>query len=349
MNRILAFCTVAAVLTGCSSAPKAADTAAPAATGAVATAAAPAPAAPAGEAGLMPAGGPPGGGGQKTDTSWIKTTYVDVAYANKSATQKLDLYIPNEGSGPFPVIVEIHGGGFIMGGKSGDISPMLEGVKRGYAVASVGYRLSGEAIFPAAVNDVKAAIKFLRANAAKYNLDPGKFASWGGSAGGNLSAMAAMSGDVASLVDPSLGNASVSDAVQAGVDWFGPIYFSTMDAEFKALGTSGAMGATESANSAESKYLGKVIGTAEAQALIEAASPRTYISKNAPPLYIQHGTADRNIPITQSIDFAARLASAIGADKVVFEKIEGAGHGGSQFNSAENAAKILDFLDKHLK
>ncbi len=341
MNRAFAFIAAAAVLTGCSSPAKTTETA---------TAAAPATPAAAGEASLMPAGaGGPGGKPQTADTSWIKTKHIDVAYATKSATQKLDLYIPNEGTGPFPVIIEIHGGGFMMGAKSGEITPMLEGVKRGYAVASINYRMSGEALFPAAINDVKAAIKFLRANAAKYNLNPGKFATWGGSAGGNLSALAAMSGDVASLVDASLGNASVSDAVQAGVDWFGPIYFSTMDAEFAALGTTGAMGATNSANSAESKYLGKVIGTPEAQPLIEAASPLTYITKNAPPLYIQHGTVDRNIPITQSINFAAKLASVIGADKVIFEKIEGAAHGGSQFNATENAAKILNFLDKYLK
>jgi acetyl esterase/lipase len=295
---------------------------------------------------LVPGGGP---GGQAADTSWIRTKYLDVAYAAKSPAQKLDLYLPNEGKGPFPLIIEIHGGGFFIGEKSGQIAPMLEGLERGYALASLSYRLSGEARFPAAVNDVKAAIKFLRANAARYNLDPARFATWGGSAGGNLSAMAATSGDVASLVDAALGNAAVSDAVQAAVDWFGPISFSTMDAEFKALGTSGAMGATNSSGSAESKYLGKTIGTAEAQPLVEAASPQTYISKKSPPMYIQHGTADRNIPITQSINFSKNLAAAIGAGKVVFEKIEGAGHGGEQFETAANVKKILDFLDKYLK
>ena len=294
----------------------------------------------------------PGGdlGGQKaTDTSWIETKHLDVAYAARSSAERLDLYLPNEGKGPFPLIIEIHGGGFFIGEKSGQIGPMLEGLNRGYALASLSYRLSGEARFPAAVNDVKAAIKFLRANAARYNLDPARFATWGGSAGGNLSAMAATSGDVVSLVDPALGNAAVSDAVQAAVDWFGPIYFSTMDAEFKALGTSGAMGAANSSSSAESKYLGKVIGTTEAQPLVEAASPQTYISKNSPPMYIQHGTADRNIPITQSINFSRKLAAAIGADKVIFEKIEGAGHGGEQFAAAANVRKVLDFLDKYLK
>jgi len=236
-----------------------------------------------------------------------------------------------------------------MGSKSGDIAPMLEGVKRGYALASVNYRLSGEATWPAAVNDIKAAIKFLRANAAKYNLDPDKFATWGGSAGGNLSAMASVSEGVASLADPALGNVGVSDAVQAAVDWFGPIYFSTMDEEFAALGQSGSMGATNSANSAESKYLGKLVGSPEAQALVEASSPLSYITRDDPPMYIQHGTSDRNIPITQSENFAKKLAAAIGAEKVIFEKIVGAEHGGSQFNSAENADKILDFLDKALK
>ena len=226
---------------------------------------------------------------------------------------------------------------------------MLEGLKSRYAVASVNYRLSREALFPAAINDVKAAIRFLRANAKKYNLNPGKFAVWGGSAGGNLSALAAVSGGVNELYDPTLGNAAVSDKVQAAVDWFGPIYFSTMDAEFAALGTSGQMGATNAINSAESKYLGKLVGTQEAQPLVETASPLTYISKDAPPMYIQHGTKDRNIPITQSINFSKKLAEVIGKEKVTFEAIEGAGHGGPQFNSPENAAKIIEFLNKTLK
>ncbi len=303
----------------------------------------------------MPANGQPpsnapGGDFQKTDTSWIKTKYLDLAYATKSSSEKLDLYLPNEGNGPFPLIIEIHGGGFMGGSKSGNIAPMLEGLrKRGYAVASIGYRLSAEAIFPAAINDVKAAVKYLRANAEKYNLDPDKFASWGSSAGGNLSALLATSADNPSLIDPSLGNAGVSDAVQAAVDWFGPLYFSTMDEQFKALGVSGVAGSTNSPDSAESKYLGRTIGTADAQPLVEMASPYTYISSRTSPIYIQHGTADRNIPITQSKIFAEKLRAAIGAGKVVFESLEGAGHGGPQFSDPKNVAKILDFLDKFLK
>lgn len=243
--------------------------------------------------GAAPGGLMPGGGGspQKTDVSWIKTKHLDLAYATASPAERLDLYLPDSGPGPFPLIIEIHGGGFLVGGKSEQIAPMLEGLKRGYAVASINYRLSGEAPFPAAVLDVKAAIRFLRANAAKYGLDPGRFATWGGSAGGNLSAMAALSAGVAKFNDASLGNAGVPDTVQAAVDWFGPLQFSTMDAEFAALGTSGVMGLTNSPTSAESRYLGKVVGTAEAAPLVEAASPLAYISSKAPPMCIQHGTA----------------------------------------------------------
>jgi acetyl esterase/lipase len=247
------------------------------------------------------------------------------------------------------VIIEYHPGGFMVGAKSVGIGPMLEGLKRGYAVASVGYRLSGEAPFPAAVNDAKAAVKYLRTSAGKYNLDPRRFAAWGSSAGGNLAAMVAVSANDPSLADPSLGNVGVSDAVQAAVDWYGPLDFLVMDEQFKALGVKGSMGSTSSPDSPESKYLGKTVGTPEAVDLAKKADPGTYITSDDPPLYIQHGTEDRNVPITQSENFARDLAAAIGSGKVVFESIKLAGHGGPLFEAAANVSKILDFLDRHLK
>lgn len=294
----------------------------------------------------------PDGGG---NVNWIKTQYLNVAYAAKSSAQIMDIYIPNEGTGPFPLIISIHGGAFKSGDKAdGQESPMLGtaesgGIASGYAVASINYRLSGEAKWPAQINDIKAAIRFLRAHAAEYSLNPDKFATWGGSAGGNLAALAAVTGGVKELADDTLGNAGVSDAIQAGVDWFGPIYFSTMDAEFAALGQTPAMGATNTATSPESAYLGKTIGTAEAEPLVIAASPQTYITNDDPAFFIQHGTADRNIPITQSENFSKKLAAVLGADKVFFEKLEGAGHGTAEFSAVSNVAKIIAFLDKYLK
>ncbi len=175
----------------------------------------------------QPPAGFPGGpqrSGQmpKANTQNIKNKYLDVAYAGKSAAQKLDIYLPSEDKGPFPVIVFIHGGAFKMGDKSSfEVNPALEGLKHGYAVVSVNYRLSGEAIFPAQIQDVKAAIRFIRANAGKYHLNSNKIASWGASAGGHLSAMVGTTGDIQEFDDASLGNATQSSQVHAVIDWFG--------------------------------------------------------------------------------------------------------------------------------
>ena len=200
-------------------------------------------------------------------------------------------------------IVSIHGGAFKFGDKAdGQLTPMLEGLKRGYAVASLNYRLSGEALFPAQIQDVKAAIRFLKANAATYKINPEKIAVWGGSAGGYLSAMLGTTGDVADLEDKNQGNPTVSSRVNAVVDWFGPINFNTMDAQFKIS----KKGKTDhdNADSPESLLLGKKI--TEATDLVQKANPTTYITPDDPPFFIQHGTQDPLVPMEQSTEFAAR-------------------------------------------
>ena len=140
------------------------------------------------------------------DTSIYKRKWLDVPYAHQSPNQRLDIYLPDEGEGPFPVIAVIHGGAFMMGDKR-DVQqlPMLEGLKRGYAVVCIEYRLSGEAIFPAQIFDCKAAIRFIRANAHKYGFDPRRIAAWGGSAGGHLSSLVGTSAGVKDLEDLSMG------------------------------------------------------------------------------------------------------------------------------------------------
>jgi acetyl esterase/lipase len=294
----------------------------------------------------QPPGGFPGGGMPGAKTEGIKNNFLDIAYADKSAAEKLDIYLPNEGTGPFPVIISIHGGGFEMGDKAdGQVNPMLEGLKHGYAVVSVNYRLSSEAKFPAQIQDVKAAIRFIRANAAKYHLNPDKIAAWGGSAGGNLSALVGTTGDVTLFDNSGLGNPTQSSKVQAVVDWFGPIMFSKMDEEFTASGNGKAD--HSAANSPESKLLGKQLS--EVPELVKQASPASYISENAPPFFIEHGTKDMLVPTQQSIQFSTELAKVLGQDKVTLTLLEGANHGGPQFETPENLAKVFAFLDHYLK
>lgn len=299
---------------------------------------------PAGSAGLMPGGGP-----STVDTSAIARKWLDVAYATTSPTQKLDIFLPDTGEGPFPVIISIHGGAFKLGDrKSGELAPMLAGRARGYAVVSVDYRLSGEARFPAAVHDLKAAVRFIKAHASEYGFDASRVVAWGGSAGGNLASMLGTTAGDAYL-EGAEGVTGPSSTVQAVVDWYGPISFSSMDAEFKALGVAPKMGATNIATSPESEYVGRTVGTPEAEPIVKLANPAAYVDATDPPFYIQHGTADTNVPLTQSVNFAGILTASIGAGKVIFEKLEGAGHGGSAFSDEANLDRIYAFLDASLK
>lgn len=296
--------------------------------------------------GMLPGGMPPGGGMPMANTNSIKRKFLNVAYATVSPTQKLDIYLPDAGKGPFPVIIFTHGGAFKMGDKGdGQVNGALEGVKHGYAVVSVNYRLSGEAIFPASPEDIKAAIRFVRANAKKYQLNPTKLAAWGNSSGANMASLIGTTGDVKTFDNSKLGNAGQSSAVQAVVDWYGPIHFDQMDAQFKASG-KGRPDHDEAA-SPESAYLGQPIQ--QAPALVKRASPATYISKNDPPFFIEHGTADPIVPTQQSQNFYADLVKVLGKDKVTLTLLDGAGHGGPQFETPENLAKVFAFLDKYLK
>lgn len=267
----------------------------------------------------------------------------DIAYADKSSAQKMDIYLP-EGTGPFPVVVLIHGGAFKMGDKGMEASNAAALVLKGIAAASINYRLSGEAKFPAQIEDCKAAVRFLRANAAKYNLNPDKIGSWGASAGGNLSSLLGTTSGITELEGASLGNAGFSSKVVASVDWFGPINILTMDAEASALGFTIN---TNSASSPESQLIGAAIQTVPEK--VAKANPTTYISADDAAFFIQVGSMDSNIPYTQSLNFYNALKPVKGAENVTYELLEGAGHGGSQFSSAANLVKVVAFFEKYLK
>ena len=277
--------------------------------------------------------------------SSVDPTHKDLAYADVSSAQKLDLYIPTSGNGPFPVVIMVHGGGFMFGDKADGAG--LTGVDQllaaGYAVASINYRLSGEAIYPAQIYDTKAAVRFLRANAETYNLNPDKFGAWGASAGGNLVSLLGTTCGVAEL-EGDLGNADQSSCVQTVVDWFGPIDFLKMQEQLTEAGCSAK---TDEASSPESKLVGEPIQTVPEK--VALTNPMNYITADDAPFFIENGTADCNIPPVQNKNLADALSAVIGADKVTYVSLEGAGHGGSQFETEENLKLVIEFLDKYLK
>jgi acetyl esterase/lipase len=284
---------------------------------------------------------------KEADISGIRNKFLDIPYATISNAQKLDIYLPEKGNGPFPVILSIHGGAWLAGDKrDGQVTPMLEGLKRGYAVVSVNYRLTREAKWPAQIHDCKGAVRWIRAHAKEYKLNSDKIAAWGGSAGGHLSAMLGTSGSIKSLEGPTLGNPEQSSRVQAVVDWFGPTNFSKMDEQLKESAVERPMRHSV-AQSPESALLGKNLE--DVPSLIKEADPGTYVSSDDPPFLIQHGLEDNLVPFQGSVLLARKLGKVLGHEHVSLELFAATGHGGGAFGTEENMRRVFNFLDKYLK
>jgi acetyl esterase/lipase len=243
---------------------------------------------------------------------------------------RLDLYLPQKAEGQLPLIVWIHGGAWQAGSKNG--CPAVSFVGKGYAVASINYRLSQHAVFPAQIEDCKGAIRWLRAQAKKYHLDPDHVGVWGASAGGHLVALLGTSGNVKEFEGEG-GNLDQSSRVQCVVDWFGPSDLVTM------AGT----------RNDHASPMSRLIGGPIQENLEKArnASPVTYVSKDSAPFLIMHGDKDNVVPLGQSEALAETLKKA--GIEVKLQIVADNGHGGPGLSSPENRKLIEDFFDKHLR
>ena len=219
----------------------------------------------------------------------------DLEYAKVGGkSMMLDLYLPEKPAGRVPVIVWVHGGGWMAGDRKNP--PGLDLVRRGYALASIEYRLSQEAIFPAQMYDLKGAIRWLRAHADQYGLDPDHFGAWGHSAGGHLVAMLGTTGGVKELEGDEGGNLDQSSRVQAVSDWAGPTDFLTLGPWH------------EGPDSGPSQLLGVVVRDNHDKAL--KASPVTYVSKDSAPFLIVHGERDGLVVVGQAYELGDLLTKA---------------------------------------
>lgn len=271
--------------------------------------------------------------------------HTDVPYGAGS-DHLLDLLIPRNATTPLPLVVWIHGGGWQSGDKRNREQPERL-VCRGYAVASINYRLSGTATFPAQIHDVKAAIRFLRTNASAYNLDPARIAAMGSSAGGHLAALAGTSGGVEELEDLSSGHAAASSHVQAVVDWYGPTRLADMDAQLLAQGCPAGSAHHGEADSAESRLLGCTLASPDCADAARRADPATYATAGDPPMLLLHGTEDCVSPVGQSTVLAEALTAAQSC--AILREVQGAAHGGPAWLSPETQDATAEFLDRVLQ
>ena len=227
------------------------------------------------------------------------TGFADVTYAVLPGFRPLvlDLYRP-EGTAEHPLVLFVHGGGWIGGNTrhSGALADFPQALAQlaaeGFVVASVEYRLSGEAPFPAALQDVRAALRYLKDHADRYRIDSSKVAVWGGSAGGQLAALAAVSCGEQSLdAQPAPAR---SECVQGAVIWYGVFDFAPV------------IGRTDEA--AANRYLG-CNGSCE-EGVVRRASPVAYVTADDPPFLLVHGEGDRTVDVSQSRDFETALRKA---------------------------------------
>ena len=263
----------------------------------------------------------------------------DIVYETVAGRKlPLDLYRPAKATAATPLVIWIHGGGWRSGTKNNP-GPSLILLERGYAVASVEYRLSGEAVFPAAIEDCKAAVSFLRHSAQKYNLDPDKFGVWGSSAGGHLVALLGTTSDTEDFSTHPI-TKQASSSVQAVCNWFGPTDFLRMNDVPGRIDHN-------SPGSPESRFIGAPIQENKKQ--VQRANPITYVSKSDPPFLNVHGEVDQSVPYNQSELLQAALTKA-GVPSKLYKVVKG-DHGfrGADESRDELSKRAADFFDRVLK
>jgi acetyl esterase/lipase len=247
----------------------------------------------------------------------------------------LDLYLPEPAQKPFGLIVWVHGGAWRAGSRdSVDLEPMTA---RGWAVASVDYRLSTVARFPAQVHDIKAAVRHLRAHAADHGYPPSRFVIAGSSAGGHLAALVGVSNGVAALEGNMGSDLRVSSDVQAIVSLYGASNLTSILAQSTPHGLSVRVPALELLLGGQPESVPE---------LARLASPVFHVGAKDPPLLMLHGDQDNQMPINQSHELHGAYAK-LGLP-VELEVVHGAGHGGAAFTSSEQLARIDKFLRQHL-
>jgi len=266
--------------------------------------------------------------------------HQNIPYANDTLKKHLlDIYLPPKATANTPVVIWVHGGGWMVNDKYADMSYMTKTIRaivdKGYALASIDYRHSTMAVFPAQIQDCNQAVEFLYNNAVKYKLDKNKFVLMGFSAGGHLASLLGLSHN---QNQPGFyaGNKKPSFAIKAVLDFYGPsnllLFYGGVDPSVP-----------------DNSPVGKLLGASPLKRpdLSNTASPATYVDKNDPPFFIVHGEKDQDVPQAQSYLLKSYLDLAHVKNELTV--VKGAPHFGEMFDADEVRIKLLAFLDDVVK
>lgn len=282
---------------------------------------------------------------RSTDLGGFERVWMDVPFSDRSETLKLNLVLPNEGEGPFPVVMFIHGGGWLTGDKNHvQTQSIYRLLYAGYAVCCINYRLSSEAKWPLPLHDCKAAVRFLRANAEKFGIDGSRIGAAGNSAGGHLAAMLGTTNGKKEFEDLTMGWADASSEVQAVFTWFGIYDFTHWLEDCKKAYPNQEV---DLEVSAEAYMFGHRID--EEPERLESASPLLQIDESACPFYVQHGTGDSVVPWYQCQRFYDRYTEVLGKEHISIKLLDGAQHSDPAFKTDENVFEFVKFFDRYLR
>jgi acetyl esterase/lipase len=282
------------------------------------------------------------------DRESAKNKILDVRYGTLD-TQLLDIYYPdgdaNAGPG-YPVIFFIHGGGWTMGSRySGTVNGIFDATNHGYAVVAVEYRLYPEAKFPEFIFDIKTAVRWARAHAARYRFDPDRFGMIGDSAGAYNALMTAFTANRPEYEGAEYGWEEFSSSLNVVCAQYGTTDLSVDKSDDYRV--SGVKRIAREVPGAPSLY--DLIWCADNPGILRLCSPISFVSKDIPPVLLMHGKMDGVVPYQNSTRLAEKIEKVCGKDRVRLLLFEDLNHSDSFFSSPENAALVIDFFDRYLK
>lgn len=266
------------------------------------------------------------------DVSAIQNKCLDISYGD-AERNRFDLYFPENGTGPFPLILFFNGGAFFKGDKRRyQLKAALSGITHGYAVAGINYRLAPADPLPAAFADGYRVLAYIKQHAAQLNIDADRIALWGESAGASIACMAGFHPDH-EVYRRLAGIPEDADlSVQAVVDWYAPLNLNQL-----TLG-----------NEVIRQTLTGTEGEAAVRILAQC-DPSEFLKEEIPPVRIEHGTNDEVVPAEESMRLYCRLLKILPMEQVQLNIVENAGHGVHDFENEENVSQVFRFLDRFVR